>query len=73
MFGNVLQSTLLNVRGGIEQSLPFEMLILVSANFVGSLGASGMVTSFVNRVGCTCVFAILAALISTRLVLFLLC
>lgn len=72
MFVNVLQSTLLNVRGGKEQFLPFEMLKIVSAYFVGSLGASGMVPSFVNRVSRACVLTILASFIAAGLVLFLL-
>ena len=70
MVGNGLQSTLLGVRGGIEQFLPFEMSLIMSAYFVGFLGASRMVPSLIRRVGHVRVFAALASFISAVLVLF---
>ena len=70
MVGNGLQSTLLGVRGGIEQFLPFEMSLIMSAYFIGFLGASRMVPSLIRRVGHVRVFAALASFISAVLVLF---
>ena len=69
MVGNGLQSTLLGVRGGIEQFLPFEMSLIMSAYFVGFLGASRMVPSLIRRVGHVRVFAALASFISAVLVI----
>ena len=63
MVGNGLQSTLLGVRGGIEQFLPFEMSMIMSAYFIGFLGASRMVPSLIRRVGHVRVFAALASFI----------
>ena len=70
LVGNGLQSTLLGVRGGIEQFLPFEMSMIMSAYFVGFLGASRMVRSLIRGVGHVRVFAALASFISAVLVLF---
>lgn len=70
MVGNGLHGTLLGVRGEIEQFTTFQMSIVMSAYFVGFLGASRMAPEMIRRVGHVRVFAALASFISAVLVLF---
>ena len=70
MVGNGLHGTLLGVRGEIEQFSTFQMSIVMSAYFVGFLGASRMAPEMIRRVGHVRVFAALASFISAVLVLF---
>ncbi|MFL2786607.1 MAG: MFS transporter [Paracoccaceae bacterium] len=70
MIGNGLHGTLLGVRGEIEQFSTFQMSIVMSAYFVGFLGASRMAPEMIRRVGHVRVFAALASFISAVLVLF---
>ena len=55
MIGNGLQGTLLGVRGEIEGFSNLEMSIVMSAYFVGFLGASRVVPEMIRRVGHACV------------------
>ena len=57
MIGNGLQGTLLGVRGEIEGFSNLEMSIVMSAYFVGFLGASRVVPEMIRRVGHVRVFA----------------
>ena len=59
MLGNGLHGTLIGVRGEIEQFTTFEMSIVMSAYFVGFLGASRLVPDLIRRVGHVRVFAAL--------------
>ena len=68
--GNGLQGTLLGVRGELEDFSTFEMSVVMSAYFVGFLGASKLVPEFIRRVGHVRVFAALASLISAILILY---
>ena len=68
--GNGLQGTLLGVRGELEDFSTFEMSVVMSAYFVGFLGASRLVPEFIRRVGHVRVFAALASLISAILILY---
>ncbi len=68
--GNDLQGTLLSVRGELEDFSTFEMSVVMSAYFVGFLGASRLVPEFIRRVGHIRVFAALASLISAILILY---
>jgi len=68
--GNGLQGTLLGVRGEIEDFSTFEMSIVMSAYFVGFLGASKLVPDLIRRVGHIRVFAALASFISAILILY---
>ena len=68
--GNGLQGTLLSVRGELEDFSTFEMSVVISAYFVGFLGASRLVPEFIRRVGHIRVFAALASLISAILILY---
>ena len=68
--GNGLQGTLLSVRGELEDFSTFEMSVIMSAYFVGFLGASRLVPEFIRRVGHVRVFAALASLISAILILY---
>ena len=68
--GNGLQGTLLSVRGELEDFSTFEMSVVMSAYFVGFLGASRLVPDFIRRVGHIRVFAALASLISAILILY---
>ena len=68
--GNGLQGTLLGVRGELENFSTFEMSVVMSAYFVGFLGASRLVPDFIRRVGHIRVFAALASLISAILILY---
>jgi MFS family permease len=68
--GNGLQGTLLGVRGELEDFSTFEMSVVMSAYFVGFLGASRLAPKFIRRVGHVRVFAALASLISAILILY---
>jgi MFS family permease len=68
--GNGLQGTLLGVRGELEDFSTFEMSIVMSAYFVGFLGASKLVPDLIRRVGHVRVFAALASFISAILILY---
>ena len=68
--GNGLQGTLLGVRGELENFSTFQMSIVMSAYFVGFLGASKLVPELIRRVGHVRVFAALASFISAVLILY---
>lgn len=68
--GNGLQGTLLGVRGELENFSTFEMSLVMSAYFVGFLGASRLVPELIRRVGHVRVFAALASFISAILILY---
>ena len=64
MIGNGLQGTLLGGRGEIEGFSNLEMSIVMSAYFVGFLGASRVVPEMIRRVGHVRVFAALGSFVS---------
>ena len=68
--GNGLQGTLLSVRGELENFSTFEMSVVMSAYFLGFLGASKLVPELIRRVGHVRVFAALASFISAVLILY---
>ena len=68
--GNGLQGTLLGVRGELHGSSTFEMSVVMSAYFLGFLGASKLVPDLIRRVGHVRVFAALASFISAILILY---
>ena len=68
--GNGLQGTLLGVRGELEDFSTFEMSVVMSAYFLGFLGASKLVPDLIRRVGHVRVFAALASFISAILILY---
>ena len=68
--GNGLQGTLLSVRGELENFSTFEMSVVMSAYFMGFLGASRLVPELIRRVGHVRVFAALASFISAILILY---
>ena len=68
--GNGLQGTLLGVRGELEDFSNFEMSVVMSAYFVGFLGASKLVPDLIRRVGHVRVFGALASFISAILILY---
>ena len=68
--GNGLQGTLLGVRGELEGFSTFEMSVVMSAYFLGFLGASKFVPDLIRRVGHVRVFAALASFISAILILY---
>ena len=70
MVGNGMQSTLLGVRGQIENFGTFEMSVVMSAYFLGFLGGSRMAPDLIRRVGHVRVFAALASLISAVMILY---
>ena len=70
MVGNGMQTTLLGVRGQIENFGTFEMSVVMSAYFVGFLGGSRMAPNMIRRVGHVRVFAALASLISAVMILY---
>jgi len=70
MVGNGMQSTLLGVRGQIENFGTFEMSVVISAYFIGFLGGSRMAPNLIRRVGHVRVFAALASLISGVMILY---
>jgi len=68
--GNGLQGTLLGVRGELEGFSTFEMSVVMSAYYLGFLGASKLVPDLIRRVGHVRVFAALASFISAILILY---
>ncbi len=70
MVGNGMQSTLLGIRGAIENFSTFEMSIVMSCYFVGFLGGSRMAPGMIRRVGHVRVFAALASMISAVMILY---
>ena len=70
MVGNGLQGTLLGVRGNLEGFSTFELSVVMSAYFVGFLGGSRMAPDMIRRVGHVRVFAALASLISSVMILY---
>ena len=69
MVGNGLQGTLIGVRGELEGFSTIELSVVMSAYFVGFLGASRLVPELIRRVGHVRVFAALAFGQSNLLVL----
>ena len=70
MVGNGLQGTLIGIRGDIEGFSTIELSIVMSAYFVGFLGASQLVPELIRRVGHVRVFAALASFISAVLIAY---
>ena len=70
MMGNGLQGTLIGIRGEIEGFSTIELSIVMSAYFVGFLGASQLVPELIRRVGHVRVFAALASFISAVLIAY---
>ena len=70
MVGNGLQGTLIGIRGEIEGFSTIELSIVMSAYFVGFLGASQLVPELIRRVGHGRVFAALASFISAVLIAY---
>jgi len=70
MLGNGLQSTVLGVRGAIEDFGSLEMGFVMSAYFVGFLGGAQATPWLLRRVGHVRVFAALASLISAAMLLY---
>ena len=70
MVGNGLQGTLIGIRGEIEGFSTIELSIVMSAYFVGFLGASQLVPELRRRVGHVRVFAALASFISAVFILY---
>ena len=70
MVGNGLQGTLIGIRGEIEGFSTIELSIVMSAYFVGFLGASQLVPELIRRVGHVRVFAALASFISAVVIAY---
>ena len=70
MVGNGLQGTLIGIRGEIEGFSTIELSIVMSAYFVGFLGASQLVPELIRRVVHVRVFAALASFISAVLIAY---
>ena len=70
MVGNGLQGTLIGIRGEIEGFSTIELSIVMSAYFVGFLGAGQLVPELIRRVGHVRVFAALASFISAVLIAY---
>ena len=70
MIGNGLQGTLLGLRGDIEAFSTLEISVVMSAYFVGFLGASRLAPHMIQRVGHVRVFSALGSLISAVLILY---
>ena len=51
MVGNGLQGTLIGIRGELKGFSTIELSVVVSAYFVGFLGASRLVPELIRRVG----------------------
>ena len=69
MVGNSLQGTLLGVRADIEQFSVFTTGLIMSAYYIGFLGGSYFVPKLVASVGHIRVFAALASVASTTVLL----
>ena len=70
MMGNGLQSTLLGIRGGIEDFSSFQMSIVMSGYFAGFLIGSRITPELIRRVGHIRVFAALGSTVSAVLILY---
>ena len=70
MVGNGLQGTLIGIRGELEGFSTIELSVVMSAYFVGFLGASRLVPELIRRVGHVRVFAALASFISAVLIAY---
>ncbi|MDC3127890.1 MFS transporter [Paracoccaceae bacterium] len=70
MVGNGLQGTLIGVRGELEGFSTIELSVVMSAYFLGFLGASRLVPELIRRVGHVRVFAALASFISAVLIAY---
>lgn len=70
MVGNGMQGTLLGIRGKIEAMSTTQMSVVMSAYFGGFLLGSRVVPGLIQRVGHVRVFAALASLISSLLILY---
>jgi MFS family permease len=70
MIGNGLQGTLLGLRAEIEDFSTLEISVVMSAYFLGFLGASRLAPRMIQRVGHVRVFSALASLISAVLILY---
>jgi MFS family permease len=70
MLGNGLQSTLLGVRGSLEQIDPSSMGFIMSGYFIGFLGGSKLAPKMIKDVGHVRVFAALGSLVSAAFLLF---
>lgn len=70
MVGNGMQGTLLGVRGKIEGISTAQMSVVMAAYFGGFLLGSRMVPDMIQKVGHVRVFAALASLISSVLILY---
>ena len=70
MLGNGLQSTLLGVRGSIENIDPSTMGFIMSGYFIGFLGGSKLTPKMIKNVGHVRVFAALGSTVSAAFLLF---
>ncbi|QRZ13500.1 MFS transporter [Paracoccus methylovorus] len=70
MVGNGMQGTLLGIRGNIEHISTTQMSVVMSAYFGGFLLGSRVVPELIRKVGHVRVFAALASLISSVLILY---
>ncbi|MAC81276.1 MAG: MFS transporter [Rhodobacteraceae bacterium] len=70
MLGNGIQSTLLGVRGGMEDFSTLQMSFVMAGYFLGFLGGSRLAPEMIRRVGHVRVFAALASLISAVMILY---
>lgn len=70
MLGNGMQTSLLAVRGDLENFSASTMSIIMSGYFVGFLFGSRLAPVLIHRVGHVRVFAAMASLISAAFILF---
>lgn len=70
MVGNGMQGTLLGIRGNIEHFSTTQMSVVMAAYFGGFLLGSRVVPGMIQKVGHVRVFAALASLISSVLILY---
>ncbi|MFO1138156.1 MAG: MFS transporter [Paracoccus sp. (in: a-proteobacteria)] len=70
MVGNGMQGTLLGIRGKIEGISTSQMSVVMAAYFGGFLLGSRIVPGMIQKVGHVRVFAALASLISSLLILY---
>jgi MFS family permease len=70
MVGNGLQSSLIGIRGGIEEFSTGSLSIITSAYFAGFLFGSRLTPELIRRVGHVRVFAALGSFISAIIILY---
>lgn len=70
MVGNGMQGTLLGIRGNIEHFSTTQMSVVMAAYFGGFLLGSRVVPGMIQKVGHVRVFAALASMISSVLILY---